>query len=125
MAFKQSSQRRGNKPPVQPFLSIPWGNEQDAAFDEWLTDKGKGMTPAAVLAWAMEQGYAVKVAANNDGFFCSLEHLERKDKDLPFMLSGWGGDYKEAMQVAHFKVAVILEDDWDKGGQSRSSSRRR
>ena len=107
------------------FLNIAWTAELDRQFEEWRKGDGKKADTEAILAGIVTRGLAVKLGAFKKSVYAYIENPARKEAGQVFILSGWADSYREALQVAWFKLAVVCDHDWDASFESSPTSLRR
>jgi hypothetical protein len=124
-SYRATSKARPKQEEASPFLTIPWDEATDRAFDEWrLSTEGKAPL-AKVLGTLLAEGHNVKLGANADSVYCSIENRERREDDQPCMLSGWSDAWDEALYVAYYKWDQLMARDWEAPFASTSRRRRR
>jgi hypothetical protein len=109
----------------RPFLNLSWTQIQEKDFEEWVASPTVDIAVDAALARLLGDGLSVKFSMYQNSWCVTLEDPARKDRDIPYLLTGWSDDWRDALHVALFKHYVLLEGDWNHPFASPLQSRRR
>ena len=107
-----------------PFVNIPWGATQDKAFDEWLNTR-EGDSLDDIVEAFLADGLTVKLGAQGDSRYCTVDSQEARAAGTKHLLSGWSDTPLEAAQIALFKWKHLLLCIWDHPTDVTAKSRRR
>jgi hypothetical protein len=95
------------------FVKTPyWTPEIEDRFQSWL-QAGTGVQPPELIDEYLLSGIAVSFKMLDASVCCTLAHQTRRESQIPCLLTGWSDNWADALLVAHFKIAVLLDGNWD------------
>lgn len=106
------------------FVKTPyWTPEIEDRFQSWLK-AGIGEQPPELIDAYLLSGVAVSFKMLDASVCCTLAHQARREQQNPCLLTGWSDNWSDALLVAHFKLALLLEGNWDGVDPGRKVPRR-
>jgi hypothetical protein len=121
---KNGTRQQAGPDSESPFVNIPWGRTQDEEFDAWL-EANPGVTLLSLVEDLHRDKLGIKLGAQGDSRFCTLDSMEAKDAGSKYLLSGWSDSIEEATAIAFFKWVNLLERNWEHPTATVAKSRRR
>ena len=118
------SKQRGGNQEDSPFINLPWGKEQDEAFEKWV-GKGGSIAASSSIDELINEGLSIKIGEMNGSNFATIESPSAREKGLKPLLSGWSDTWHEAVLVAYFKWDKLLGRDFGHPMPEATRSRRR
>jgi len=91
--------------------TAPWTNDVEDAFEQWKA-KGDSHCLSELVSEQLAAEVAVSFKALDGSICCTLAHQPSKDGNLPYLLTGWSDNADEAIAVALFKLAVMMNGIW-------------
>jgi hypothetical protein len=122
---RTNSARQGRKKDEEnPFLNIPWGKEQDVAFDAWMMEQPTHPIGTFINV-LLEEGIAIKVGAQGGSVYVTLDSKPAKETGGKHLLSGWANDWREALSIAYWKWDQCVGRDFSHPTEATAKSARR
>lgn len=125
MPSKKETKKRVPKVEWQGYLTVNLSAEDDVIYDSWAIDKNIGLSDINEL---VENGYKFSLGWDdyNDAPVASLYANSTKLEWAGWVLTGWAGNYEDAIKLLFFKHYELCEENWNafKGKASRSGAKR-
>lgn len=103
------------------FVKTPyWSPDVETQYESWL-ERQDITNPWGSVAHYVSDDISVSFKPFNGSICCTLTHMAHKDAGQPCLITGWSDDAADALAVATFKLAVLLDGQWvSVEGQGRS-----
>jgi hypothetical protein len=106
------------------FIRTPyWTPDVESRFEAWAADCPIKSVDDAIDSY-LQSDVAVSFKTLNGSVCCTLAHQTSKDHDLPYLLTGWSDNCLDALMVAMFKLAVMLDGIWQAPPEAKPTRRR-
>lgn len=106
------------------FLKTPyWTPEAEDHFQKWMTAKGMPRADNLLVEYLLTCG-GVSFKLIDGSVCCTLINGELREKLAPHLLTGWSDNWETALYVAHYKLTVQLDGEWESVDTSRKVPRR-
>jgi len=122
---RSNAGRSGSGPDREsPYLNIPWGNEQDGDYADWLSGPDAPLA-AGAIDHCIQESLNIKIGTYGDSVFATIESPEAKKAETKYLISGWSDTWEDAVLVAWYKWTVLVLRDWEHPTAAIAKSHRR
>jgi hypothetical protein len=95
------------------FIKTPyWTNDVEAQYEIWR-EQDRGNSFHELCDLLLESECAVSFRLVNGSTCATLAHQPSKDAGLPYLLTGWSDNVEDALEVARYKLEVMMQGIWE------------